>query len=80
VLQEGHQVPQLDRFPIRNPLPFRPGHEFVQESGVGALGVLGLSALVAEVLKEVFNQGVHRVCEGRVLRWGSRSVKMRPMP
>ena len=36
-----------------------PGDEFIQEGGVSALGMLGLAAFVAEMLQEVFDEGLH---------------------
>src|SRR4029077_15229704 len=45
--------------PILEPLLLGPNNEFIQQRGVGALGVLGLAAFVAEMLEEVFNERVH---------------------
>ena len=50
---------QLDRFPIRQILFCRPGGEFVQQRGVGFLGVLRLPAFVAQVLQKIFNERLH---------------------
>jgi hypothetical protein len=52
-------VGQLDGFPVREPLLAGPGDEFVQERGVGSLGVFRLATFVTEVLEEVFNKGLH---------------------
>ena len=60
VLQEGHQVPQLDGFPIGQTLLASPAKELVEQSGVSSLGVLGLAALVTKVLEKIFNQVLHR--------------------
>ena len=59
VLEKGHQVRELDRFPVRQALLLGPGDELAQQRGVGPLGVLGLPAFVAEVLEEVLDQLIH---------------------
>src|SRR5208337_3878411 len=51
---------QFNRVPVREPLLAGPGDEFVQQGGVGPLRVLCLAALVAEILEEVFDQGLHQ--------------------
>ena len=50
---------ELNGFPVREALLFGPGDEFIQQRGVGSLGVLRLAALMPEVLQEVFDQLVH---------------------
>ena len=45
--------------PVCKALFLRPGDELVQQRGVGPLRVLGLAALVAEVLEEVLDQLIH---------------------
>ena len=47
VLQKRHQMTQLDRFPVRQSLRRSPRNEFLKQCRVGALRVLGLSALMA---------------------------------
>ena len=59
VLQKGHQVAQINLFPVTKLLVLRPHDEFVQQAGVRALGMFGLAAFVAEVLKEVLNERLH---------------------
>ena len=47
---------------ILNPLEallFCPGDKPAEQSGVGALGVLGLAALMPQVLQKIFNQRLH---------------------
>jgi hypothetical protein len=56
VLEESHQVAQLDGLPILQPLLFRPGNEFVEQGSVGSLSMLRLPALVAEVLQKIFEE------------------------
>jgi len=59
VLEERHEVTQFNGFPILQTLLLRPRDEFVEQRSVSALGVLGVAALVAEVLKKIFDQGLH---------------------
>ena len=50
---------QLDGVPVGEVLGGGPGGEFAEQGGVGALGVLRLPALMAQVLEEVFDEGLH---------------------
>lgn len=60
-LEEGQQVRKRDGRPFAQALRFRPADEPAEQSGVGLLGVRGLSALVAEVLEEILDQILHEV-------------------
>ena len=59
MLEKGYQVPKFDRLPLFQTLLFRPGNEFVEQCGVGSLSVIGMPALMAEVLKKIFDQSLH---------------------
>ena len=59
VLEERHEMFQLDLIPVGEFCLPRPGDELVQQAGVSFLRVLRLAAFVAEVLQEVFDEGVH---------------------
>jgi hypothetical protein len=50
---------QLDRLPVRKILLRRPRGEFAQQRGVGFRRVVGLPALVAQVLEKVFDERLH---------------------
>ena len=50
---------QFDLSPISKFLVLRPRDKPVQQTGVGALGVLSLTAFVTEVLKKVLNERLH---------------------
>ena len=53
-------MPQLHGAPVVHALLLRPAGESIEHRLVGLLRVLGLPALVAEVLKKVFDQLVHQ--------------------
>ena len=52
-------MPQLDRFPIRQFFLFSPDDELIQQRRISPLRVLGLAALMTQVLEEILNERVH---------------------
>lgn len=50
---------EFDLLPILQAMAGGPVDEFVEQSGVSFLRVLRLTAFVAQVLKEVFDEGLH---------------------
>jgi len=53
---------KLHLTPVTELLKFRLVDKLPQQGGVGFLRVLSLAALVAQVLKEIFNQILHESC------------------
>ena len=50
---------QLNLLPIGELLVFRPQDKLVQQAGIGALGMFGLTAFVAEILEKILNERLH---------------------
>ena len=59
VLQKGHQMRQLDGFPVADALSGRPGYALAEQGLVGFLGLLGLAPLVTQVLQKIFDELLH---------------------
>jgi hypothetical protein len=56
MLQELHQVPELDFLPICQSRSASPLYKIAEQRGVGSLCLLGLSTLIANMLQKVFDQ------------------------
>jgi hypothetical protein len=63
--KERRQVRQFDRTPVANPVLFRPANKPAEKSGIGALCMLGLAALVPQILQEILNQLLHAISAQR---------------
>ena len=58
-------MPQLDGFPIGEPLLGGPSHKFAKQRSVSPLRVFGLPALMAQVLEEIFDESLHEPIASR---------------
>ena len=61
MLQKRYQVRELHIMPVAKLIRLGPGNEFPKQGGVCPLGVLGLAALVAQILEKIFDQVLHRL-------------------
>ena len=59
VLEKGSEMLEFHLSPCSESGFASPRDELVQQPGVGALGVRGLAAFVAEVLKKILNERLH---------------------
>src|SRR5688572_20589565 len=59
VEQEGSQMRQFYLRPTPQALVFRPENEFLKQTGIRLLRLLGLAALIAQVLEKILDQLVH---------------------
>jgi len=59
MLEEGHEMLQLDLLPVVQSLLAGPGDKFAEQRRVGFLRVLRLSAFVPQVLQKIFDEILH---------------------